>query len=329
MAVMLPSNSRRTRSAGPVLTWGLTACAVGALVWIFWPKGGTESDAVPLSGQAAPGGKAKARQNPDPQERKRKKPAPAPAPRKASFVSQAEELVRRAERKGDEHALRALVGKLVLDQRLDPSYRQVLLARADELNARQVFSSTRAPGFTEIRVGPGDSYWKLCRRLRKEKGIKVSSGLLQAINQVAPNRLRVGTVLKVPTGKLSLLVDKSDFSLYVLLDGVYIMRYLVGIGRDGLTPEGRFVIVGKTAKPTWTDPKTGRVFKYGEAGHIIGSHWMRFSRDGRETSFGIHGTVEPDSIGQAASDGCIRMLNDQVGQLFQMVPEGTEVLIRS
>jgi lipoprotein-anchoring transpeptidase ErfK/SrfK len=230
---------------------------------------------------------------------------------------------------GDGDALRRRLGVVVLNDDLAPAVRARLLEEVDGLNRRLLFSATPLDGFITDTVRSGESYWTICRRLRSDQGIRVSPGLLQVINGVAPKSLRAGQSLKVPKEAVSLLVDKSDFTLYALLGGAYFKRYPIGIGRDGLTPEGTFTIGGKTAKPTWRDPKTGRSFKYGEAGHVIGSRWMGFLSEGRTTGYGIHGTIDPESIGQAESDGCIRLRNEHVEELFDLVPEGSDVVVRA
>lgn len=78
----------------------------------------------------------------------------------------------------------------------------------------------------------------------------------------------------------------------------------------------------------WTDPETGRTWKYGEPGHRIGSRWLGFNtKDGGRTGFGIHGTDEPSSIGRKESRGCFRMGREDVEVLFDLIPEGTPVSV--
>jgi len=70
------------------------------------------------------------------------------------------------------------------------------------------------------------------------------------------------------------------------------------------------------------------VYRYGEPGQMIGSRWIRLYRDGVATSLGIHGTVDAGSIGKAASQGCIRLLNRDVEELFDLLADGTQVLVK-
>ena len=99
--------------------------------------------------------------------------------------------------------------------------------------------------------------------------------------------------LKVMPGRLSILVDKKNFTLSWYLDGKFIKRYKCATGAVGTeTPAGHYEVFKMDAEPNWTDPKTGKVYKYGEEGHLIGSRWMAI-RGGSKTGLGIHGTVYP------------------------------------
>ncbi len=151
----------------------------------------------------------------------------------------------------------------------------------------------------------------------------------EAVRRMLPkNKLRAKMVLKVPTEPLMVVVDKTEFRLWLLLGDNHLLDYPVGLGRDERTPEGSFTIQWKTKNPEWTDPKTGRVLRYGDSGHVIGSRWLGFAGpDGARTGFGIHGTVEPSSVGKNQSDGCVRMLTEDVESLFDLVPPGVLVIV--
>jgi lipoprotein-anchoring transpeptidase ErfK/SrfK len=129
----------------------------------------------------------------------------------------------------------------------------------------------------------------------------------------------------IPTEKLSLLVLKSRYELWVLLGGVYIRSFGVGLGKDDKTPEGRFTVETKKKNPDWY--RGGRVIPYGSPENQLGTRWLGFKRTPQAAGYGIHGTDRPDSIGKAVSEGCIRMRNEDVEELFEWVSEGTEVVI--
>ncbi len=180
-----------------------------------------------------------------------------------------------------------------------------------------------------VTVKDGDHYVGICQRLRREQKLSVTPAFLELVNGVKPAALRPNMTLKVPTEPLSLVVDKDEFRLYVLLGDCHVLDYEIGVGRDEKTAEGSYTIQWKTKNPTWTDPKSGKLLAYGQAGHIIGNRWLGFANaEGGRTGFGIHGTTEPASIGKAQSDGCIRLRTADVEALFDLIPTGAKVVVR-
>ncbi|MEZ6195225.1 MAG: L,D-transpeptidase [Planctomycetota bacterium] len=147
------------------------------------------------------------------------------------------------------------------------------------------------------------------------------------VNGLRGSGIQLGQTLAIPTGDIEVLVRKSDFRLYVLIDDVVVLDYPVGLGRDGSTPVGEFTISGKTRDPSWRAPD-GRLIPFGDPEHIIGNRWMGFDDAKGRTGYGIHGTVDEASIGKQESDGCIRMGKADVEALFDLVPEGCRVVVR-
>jgi lipoprotein-anchoring transpeptidase ErfK/SrfK len=114
-------------------------------------------------------------------------------------------------------------------------------------------------------------------------------------------------------------------------------RYGVGIGRAGLGIRGELEIARKARWPSWKptasmirrDPRYAR-WKNGMPGgpgNPLGSRALYLYRDGRDTYYRIHGTTEPWTIGQSVSNGCFRMINAHVEELYEMVPVGTKVIV--
>lgn len=327
---MLPSTQVRRRSAkssggrSATFALGLSVALLGLAAWAVIGSWGQQDDEGwrleerrPVQG--------------DTPEVQDQPPGPSPRPAAPPVVTTvpatATPAVARARETGDPLALRRALGDLLIGDQGTPTQRQAWRDELDGLNRRWVFSDAEHEGFGFETVQRGDSYWKIVQRIRKGGGPSVGDGLLSWINGVPAMKLRPGMRLKVPTGELSLLIKKSEFRLYVLLGGIPVHHWPVGTGRDDRTPEGSFTISGKTPRPTWTDPESGKVYRYGEPGHLIGSRWLGFAKDGVPTSYGIHGTVEPESIGKAQSAGCLRMREADVEALFDVVPEGTPVRI--
>jgi lipoprotein-anchoring transpeptidase ErfK/SrfK len=141
---------------------------------------------------------------------------------------------------------------------------------------------------------------------------------------------------ELPTG--SVVVDPKDKFLYLVESPSAARRYGIGVGRAGLEWSGK-AIVGRKAKwPRWIptdDMITRDPAKYGKYAvgvdggpeNPLGARALYLFRDGRDTYYRIHGTNEPWTIGRAVSNGCIRMTNDHVIELYDRVDIGTTVVV--
>lgn len=102
-------------------------------------------------------------------------------------------------------------------------------------------------------------------------------------------------------------------------------EFPVGLGRHNATPEGDFAIASKVMNPDWSD--RGRIVKAGDPENPLGKRWMGLGAGERATSYGIHPTNQPDSIGADMSRGCIRMRPEDAETVFRLCPVGTLVCI--
>jgi lipoprotein-anchoring transpeptidase ErfK/SrfK len=141
------------------------------------------------------------------------------------------------------------------------------------------------------------------------------------------------------TGEM-LILPRSYYLYFVTAPG-QAMRYGVGVGRAGLEFTGSATIDVKKEWPTWRpteemierDPRAYARFvgntdaQPGGPGNPLGSRALYLFQGGKDTYFRIHGTTEPQSIGRSVSNGCIRMLNDHVQDLYTRVPIGTKVTV--
>ena len=128
--------------------------------------------------------------------------------------------------------------------------------------------------------------------------------------------------LKIHTAPFLIRIDKSKNTLVLYSNDEAVKKYSVATGRKNCTPVGEFKITDKLVHPTWF--KTGAILPPGSPENALGTRWMGFDKLG----YGIHGTIEPKSIGTQASEGCIRMLNEDVEELYSIVPVGTKVIIQ-
>ncbi len=149
----------------------------------------------------------------------------------------------------------------------------------------------------------------------------VTVDMIRQANGITGDRLNVGQKLHIPTYKLSIWVDKSDNTLVLRGDDQVIKTYTVATGKDNSTPVGVFKITDKLENPTWY--KAGAVKKPGDPENALGTRWMGINAKG----YGIHGTIEPESMGKQVTAGCVRMKNEEVEELYKLVPPTTEVTI--
>lgn len=135
------------------------------------------------------------------------------------------------------------------------------------------------------------------------------------------------------------IVDAPKRHLYLVLEsGTSALRYGVGVGRQGFAWSGEAVVGMKRRWPRWVPPqemvaRDAKAAKWangmpGGPENPLGARALYLHSNGEDTMFRIHGTNEPSSIGKAMSSGCIRMLNEDIAELFLRVPVGTPVVVR-
>lgn len=136
----------------------------------------------------------------------------------------------------------------------------------------------------------------------------------------------------------TIVIDPRRHYLYLVLPGGRARRYGVGVGRAGRAFRGSARIGRKAKWPTWTptrnmirrEPRKYARFANGVPGgpgNPLGARALYIYQGDRDTMFRIHGTTEPWSIGRSVSNGCIRMLNSHVIDLYRRVPPGARVVV--
>ncbi len=232
---------------------------------------------------------------------------------------------------GKKFEARAALTKLILAAPEGPA-REEMRKMLDAINKELFFSNKPSPDSVNYEVQPGDVLSLIVRNQTKDSNQSKDyyfTEVVMLVNGIKDaRRIRPGKVLKIPQGTFSALVQKDAHRLIILLNGAYIKEYPVGLGApDSPTPEGKFVLdVGKAKDPDWTD-SDGHLFKFGDPKNILGTRWMPFNDTEGHHGLGIHGTTDPATIGKDMSDGCIRMLNADVEEIFGMLAPGDTVEI--
>ena len=230
------------------------------------------------------------------------------------------EMVNNYVKEGRKFEARNVLSDIFINRKM-PEKQKEIKDILDKLNEELIFSPAPSPDATIYNVQPGDVLAKIAKKFN------TNYELIMRINGKSTPRLNVGEKLKILTGKTKILVDKSDFTLTLTLNDRYVRQYRICIGKDNKTPESIFEVKNKMKEPTWYSPQGG-VFPYGHKENILGTRWIGFKDKPNLVGFGIHGTTLPESIGTASSNGCVRMLNSDVEELYDFVTFDTEIIIQ-
>ncbi len=141
---------------------------------------------------------------------------------------------------------------------------------------------------------------------------------------------RVGTII----------VDTKNFYLYLVQEGGKAMRYGVGLGRAGFEWQGRARVGWKQEWPKWTPPeemimRQPELRKYSAKNggmppaldNPLGARAIYIFKGKTDTLYRLHGTLESWSIGKAVSSGCVRLLNQDIIDLYRRVPTNSPIVV--
>ena len=254
--------------------------------------------------------------------------ADAAAPAIASMISRAESAAARNRLV----EARTLYNSALLDSDTDARTRSMLRRRIMELNDTLLFSPTINPDdpYTDqYEIESGDALSKLPRKL----GLNINWRFLQRINGISdPKRIRVGQRIKTVTGPFHAVISKSRYRLDLYMGDsselMYVASFPVGLGENDSTPVGSWIVRkdSKLMNPRWVNPRTGEVFAADDPLNPIGERWIGIEGVDDRTrplqGFGLHGTIEPESIGTQASMGCVRLGDDDVALVYELLIEG-------
>jgi len=185
----------------------------------------------------------------------------------------------------------------------------------EDLNLQIIKSGISSPQSATHEVKQGDTLGELA----KKYGTTIE--LIKMSNNLKSDVIRIGQKLRVWTKKFNVFVDKSR-NILILKSGDEVIKvYSVSTGENNSTPIGNFKIVAKLVDPVWFN--RGVVVPPESPHNVLGSRWLGFDLPG----YGIHGTIEPKTIGQQITAGCVRMRNSEVEELYSLLPMGTEITI--
>ncbi len=190
------------------------------------------------------------------------------------------------------------------------------------LFSREIFSDDKLCG--SYLVKSGDLLSTIAKRFN------VPWEILLEINKISrPEALQAGDQIKVISGPFHAKVYRSTFTMDLYLQDTFVRSFRVGLGKPGSeTPTGlwRVKTGGKLEKPVWKNPLDGKTYHPEDPDYPLGSRWIGLeglkgaAKD--RTGFAIHGTKDPEQIGTADSQGCIRLHNGDAILLYNLFEEG-------
>lgn len=274
-------------------------------------------------------------------------PAPTNPPAAPAASTGARALVEQAQKSaaaGNRIEARTTLNTALWDTSLTKDDRSAIRQQIAALNDDLFFGPIVAKGDTlsdYYLFKQGD----LLVRLPYKQSIPVDYRLLQRINRIADaGKMNIGQRVKIIRVPIHAIVHKRDFRMDLYAgapitagspgkvgpDGqeegwTYIRSFPVGLGESDGTPEGLFIVrpKSKLINPRWINPRTGEVFAATDPKNPIGEHWIGLdgadNNTKRFTGYGIHGTIDPGSIGQQRSMGCVRMHADDVAMVWEML----------
>lgn len=207
------------------------------------------------------------------------------------------------------------VYRLLLERFPSSSLVEEAQGRLGAVHVALLFSPAVTDMDAAYEVKGGDSLGKIATAHR------TTVEVLKRANGLTGDLIHPRQKLKVPKGVFRLVVDKSQNQLLMTQDNQFFKSYPVATGENNSTPTGTFKIVNKVPHPVWY--RQGAVVPPNSPENILGTRWLGLNKSG----YGIHGSVDPATIGQQVTAGCVRMTNADVEELFTIVPTGTEVTI--
>ena len=189
------------------------------------------------------------------------------------------------------------------------------------------------PFAIEYIIRGGDTLSGIVQKM----GLQVNWRFIQRINDIPQaSGIRPGQNIKLITGPFHAKIDKDTYRIDLYQgDGneqVFVRSFRVGLGEFNSTPTGLFKVRknSKLVNPTWVNPRTREFFSADNPMNPIGERWIGLEGVEERTrdlsGLGIHGTIEPDTIGTQSSMGCIRMDSSDITQVYEMLAEGVSTV---
>ncbi len=238
---------------------------------------------------------------------------------------------------GDLLGARTLLNSALVAGNLNPTDALAIKKQMAEINQTLVFSPKQFPkdplgGVYTVKSGD--------RMAAIGASHSIPYELLLPLNRMTDaKKLRYGQTLKIINGPFHAVITKSKFTLDVYLGGpggpnsTYITTFNVGLGTENSTPTGTWKIKDKVTHPAYFPPAEhpGPTLLPDDPKNPLGPYWMGLEgTDGQavgQRSYGIHGTIDPTSIGKQSSMGCIRLKNEDVDVVYKLLVQDKSIVV--
>ncbi len=234
---------------------------------------------------------------------------------------------------------RDVFNRALYDSRATEADRSVIREKLTSISDLITFSPRIEPGDAMCEAYSFQSGDRLVK-LPYTKDLKTDWRLITRVNRIAdPGKIGLGQRMKLVKGPFHAVVNKGAFRLDLFSNvndsagnRLFIRSFQVGLGAQGSTPIGSFVVKPKSkmVNPKWVNPRTGEKFDADDPKNPIGERWIGLQGTDKTTEtlsgYGIHGTVDDASIGTEASMGCVRMHGPDVELVYELLWEGASTV---
>lgn len=239
---------------------------------------------------------------------------------------------------GDLPSARQALNDALISGRLSEADADAAKKQIEQLNQTLVFSAKKFPddpwGGT-YQVASGERLGTIANKHA------CSWEFLARVNGITPKKLRSGQYIKIFKGPFHAVVYKHLFRMEIYLGApggpgsMYVASYPVGLGKDDSTPNGLWLCKAgdKIRHPRYYPPRGGDIIDPNDPKNPLGGYWIALEgQDGQaigKESYGIHGTIDPSSIGKMESMGCIRLRQEDISWVFDLLVDGkSKVLVK-
>lgn len=233
----------------------------------------------------------------------------------------------------DDARAAGLLSALLMDEIGAPweADREILAELSEQLAEAQAGHRWNRKGewpSTSMTVQIGDSLVAMRKRfLESFPDHVVCTGLIDRANSINGRYLQAGRDLRIPLDDVTMLVDLSSRWVFYRFGDEVAAAWPVGIGGPGSPTEtGVFAAGDKIPEPPWWS-QNGEI-PFGDPRNELGTRWIGWDDDLGPTSLGFHGTNAPETIGKNVSSGCVRMHNEDVEELFEILPQGALIYVQ-